>query len=71
MANTAKAWMRTISEPLNTVLLSALGITDWYFDFDEIEREDKKSLPLSKLKAETVAIYKNSGFEVEIAETEV
>ena len=69
MANTAKAWMRTISEPLNTVLLSALGITDWYFDFDEIEREDKKESALvQKLKAETVAIYKNSGFEVEIAE---
>lgn len=69
MANTTKAWMRTISEPINTILLSALGITDWYFDFDEIEREDRKELALvQKLKAETVAIYRNSGLEVEIAE---
>jgi len=67
MANTTKAWMRTISEPINTVLLSALGITDWYFDFDEIEREDKKESALvQKLRAETVAIYRSSGLEIEI-----
>jgi len=69
MANTVKAWMRTISEPLNTVLLSALDITDWYFDFEEIEREDKKESALvQKLKAETIAIYRNSGYEVEISD---
>ena len=69
MCNTTKAWMRTISEPINTVLLSALGITDWYFDFDEIEREDKKEFAIvQKLKAETIAIYRNSGYEVEIAD---
>ena len=69
MANTTKAWMRTISEPLNTVLLQSLGITDWYFDFEEIEREDKKeSASVQKLKAETIAIYRNSGYEVEITD---
>ncbi|HOI77923.1 MAG TPA: hypothetical protein PLI06_09995 [Methanofastidiosum sp.] len=71
MANTTKAWMRTISEPINTVLLSALGITDWYFDFDEIEREDKKESALvQKLRAETVAIYRSSGLEMKFSRNE-
>jgi len=64
--DTTKAWMRVFTEPLNTVLANELGITDWYFDFEEVEiADDLEDAEIEKIRAETVAIYANSGYEVE------
>lgn len=67
MADTTKAWMRTISEPFNTVLMPALSVTDWYFDFIEIEDDNSEQLALlEKTKAETFAIYNSAGYDAEL-----
>jgi len=64
--DTTKACMRVFTEPLNTVLANELGITDWYFDFEEVEiADDLEDAEIEKIRAETVAIYANSGYEVE------
>jgi len=64
--DTTKAWMKVVTEPMNTVLMEQLGITDWYFDFEEVEiADDREDAEIEKIRAETVAIYIRSGYEVE------
>ena len=64
--DTTKAWMKVFTEPLNTVLTRELGITDWYFDFEEVEiADDREDAEIEKIRAETVAIYARLGYEVE------
>jgi len=64
--DTTKAWMKVFTEPVNTVLMDQLAITDWYFDFEEVEiADDREDAEIEKIRAETVAIYTHSGYEVE------
>jgi len=59
--------MRVFTEPLNTVIMSALEVTDWYFDFAEIEMEDDAQVAaIEKMKAETYAIYNSAGYDAEM-----
>lgn len=64
--DTTKAWMKVFTEPVNTVLMGQLGITDWYLDFEEVEiADDREDAEIEKIRAETVAIYQAAGYEVE------
>ena len=63
--NTTRAWMRSITEPINSNLMTNLQITDWYWDFNQVEQKDQvQDETVFKLRAETAKILVDAGFDI-------
>jgi len=65
MNNTTRAVMRSITEPVNSNIMKNLGITDWYFDFNQVEQKDQvQDEMVYKIRAEAAKLLVDAGFDV-------